>query len=177
MIESEEILGIGINYDFYAKREMEQYHAWMPFTYEIASEVFKFLNDNFYFETNKPDIFVYIGTDISRCGAIELSVRIKDTGWGEAELFTMDIYSGMYGSMGSSMRGFAKNFMERFQKNLIRTAVMEKIHFYRNPPKPAINWNLINLANMSGLMMARCAMALGICFCVVASGIVYACLS
>lgn len=161
--ETEEIMGIRINYDAYVKRDIDEYRLWMPFTYEVAAATFKFVNDNFWFEKEKPEIMVSIHYDYaSHNRAIELSVRIKETGYGEAELFTMDIFNGSFGPEAFP-RGFVGNFMERFQRNLIRSAVMEKIELYRNPPKPLINWRLTDL---TGLALARTAIGLSSVFVV-----------
>lgn len=171
--EHEEIMGININYDAYVKRDIDQYRLWMPFTYEVAAAIFKFVNDNFWFEKEKPEIMVSIHYDYaSRNRAIELSVRIKETGYGEAELFTMDIFGGSY-HPEAFPRGFVGNFMERFQRNLIRSAVMEKIELYRNPPMPKINWRLTRL---TGLALANTAIWLSSSFVFMAIILIYICL-
>lgn len=174
MHEREEIMGIVINYDAYVKRDMERYLMWIPFSYEIAASCFRFLNDNFFFERDKPELSIYIGYDYaSHNRAIELSVRIKETGYGEAELFTMDIFDRSYSDV-HGCANFVKSFMERFQKNILRSAVMEKIDLYRHPPKPIVDWFPIK---MGGLMLANTAIRLAIAFCVVTVFVIYMCLS
>lgn len=174
MNEREEIMGIVIYYDRYVKNEMERNRMWMPFTYEIAASCFRFLTDNFFFERDKPEISIWIGYDYaSHNRAIELSVRIKETAYGEAELFTMDIFERSYLD-AQATRNFVNNFMERFHKNILRSAVMEKIDLYRHPPKPIVDWFPIK---MGGLMLANTAIRLAIAFCVVTVLVIYMCLS
>lgn len=174
MIETEEIMGIIINYDYYVKRDMDRIGIWMPFSYEIAASCFRFLNDNFFFEREKPEISIWIGYDnASHNRAIEFSVRIKETGYGEAELFTMDLFDGTY--MGvQAPANFVKSVMERFNKNILRSAIMEKIELYRNPPKPIVDWFSLK---MGGLTLANTAIRLAIAFCVVTVFVIYICLA
>lgn len=174
MNEREEIMGIVINYDAYVKRDMDRQMMWMPFSYEIAASCFRFLNDNFYFEMYKPEMSIYIGYNYaSHNREIELSVRIKETGYGEAELFTMDLFMDRYAGPRET-GAFAKSFMERFQKNILRSAIMEKIDLYRHPPKPIVDWFSLK---MGGLTLANTAIRLAIAFCVVTVLVIYMCLA
>lgn len=169
--EQEEINGVVIIYDAYVKREMDAYRAWMPFTFGLTLEIINFTHDYFYMDRDKPVISVYIGYERDRYRTIELSVKMREAGYGEAELFTMDAFIG---GPRDGFKIFLSNFMERFRKNIVRSAVMEKIELYRNPPKPIIDWKI---TKMAGLALANTAIKLAVAFILVFSFIIYICLN